>query len=707
MKTLIWKELRENIKWVPLPGLVVLLVFLIDKPDSPMPDPTDTYFFCLTAVVFGAALGFLQIYFESQGDKRSILIHRPLSPSRMFLAKALTGVGLYILALGIPFVCLESWYATPGNMPAPFHWQMSLSWLADILSGLVYYFAGMLVAQREARWYGSRALPLAAAFFCSYLVWALPEFWQALLAIVLIGSMMAVAAWGCFQTGGAYEILPRLAKVALAMTLLTGLLVLSMKGKQFIGESLDPAMHYQVDLDRQGQVFFCVDKEGKGEISITDINGQPANHLMKERYWRSSDTFFEWPVHWGYRHNGRFYVQCQNESKPGSERWYYDHLESRLIGYDGYYRHVLGSFGPDGFTPAGQPRGKPFQGDLRFMTNRWQYILTEFLILPGGVYDVDFTRRSIRMLFTPATGETVINARRWWDDPEANGKLVVVNTNKSINVLQEDGSKVVSMPREFDWEKYGPVFVGRFENPRRYYVWYHLREWLREPEEYANEPSQLIEYDTAGRELARRTVPPFPYPGASYANAMFGLLTPMTEAAALVGASRYVRAADRANGSIHKSSILEYLEYTEYYIPGTATMATVLSPATQPAPGLIPGYIGLILLSAGGSALSCFWLARRYGFSRARRIGWAMIGLFFGWVGLILMLVIQEWPARVSCPTCRKLRVVTRDKCEHCGGLHSTPAPDGTEVFDSSDWSVVRSHMSLAKESEPLLGHRT
>ena len=34
-------------------------------------------------------------------------------------------------------------------MPAPYHWRMSLPWLADILSGLVYYFAGMLMAQRE------------------------------------------------------------------------------------------------------------------------------------------------------------------------------------------------------------------------------------------------------------------------------------------------------------------------------------------------------------------------------------------------------------------------------------------------------------------------------------------------------------------------------------------------------------------------------
>src|SRR6202022_1592779 len=110
------------------------------------------------------------------------------------------------------------------------HWRTSLPWLADILSGLVYYFAGMLTAQREARWYGSRGLARAAAFFCSYLVWALPEFWQALLAIGIIGSFAGVAAWGSFCTGGAYRPLPRLARGALAMTMLLALLGLRMVG---------------------------------------------------------------------------------------------------------------------------------------------------------------------------------------------------------------------------------------------------------------------------------------------------------------------------------------------------------------------------------------------------------------------------------------------------------------------------------------------
>ena len=159
-----------------------------------------------------------------------------------------------MLALGIPFVCLETWKARPGNLPAPYHWRTSLPWLADILSGLVYYFAGMLTAQRDVRWYGSRGLALAAAFFCSFLVWVLPEFWQALLAIGIIGLLVGVAAWGSFCAGGAYAPQPRFAKAALAMTFLAGLLIVSMFGKQMIGEWFDSGFYWEYNIDRQGRV---------------------------------------------------------------------------------------------------------------------------------------------------------------------------------------------------------------------------------------------------------------------------------------------------------------------------------------------------------------------------------------------------------------------------------------------------------------------
>jgi hypothetical protein len=360
--------------------------------------------------------------------------------------------------------------------------------------------------------------------------------------------------------------------------------------------------------------------------------------------------------------------------------WYYAHAQRRLLGYNGYFHHFLGSFGPDGFTPADRRPGEPFTGELRYGTNRWGYLTAEYLAFPSGVYEVDFARRTMQMLFTPVEGETVNSVRRWNQDGKRT--VVVVSTDKSFHVVSEDGSLVVDLPRALDHEKYGPVFVGQFENPQRYFVWYQLRLWLREPEEYRTEPSHLFEYDASGHELARRDVPPFPYPAASYAEALFGLVTPMTEAATLVAASQYVRSVERSQGSTRKSSLLDCFESFQDYIPGTSTLATTVSPAAQPPSGLIPGYIALILLSAVACGVGCFLVARRYAFSRARSIGWALLGFFYGWVGLVLMLALHEWPARILCPHCRSLRVVTRDTCEHCGAPHAAPAPDGTEIFE-------------------------
>jgi hypothetical protein len=150
----------------------------------------------------------------------------------------------------------------------------------------------------------------------------------------------------------------------------------------------------------------------------------------------------------------------------------------------------------------------------------------------------------------------------------------------------------------------------------------------------------------------------------------------MTEAAALVGASRYLRWEARRKGGTRKPVLLDYLENSRYYIPGTSRYEETPS-------GLVPGYLALIVLSGAASAMGCWLLARRYAFSRGRSIMWALVGFFFGWVGWLLMLVLQQWPARVSCPNCRQLRVVTRDRCEHCGGLHAPPASDGTEIFES------------------------
>lgn len=687
MKPLIWKECRENLKWAGLPAIFILLpMILLGGPSEPMFGVGGGVLLFMVTAVFGAGLGFLQVFFESRGDHRAILLHRPLTRSRIFLGKVSAGGGIYLLAMAIPFVGVHVWMATPGNMPAPYHWGTTLPWLADVLAGLVYYFAGMLTAQREARWYGSRGLGLAAAFGCTLLVWTLPEFWQALSVIVFVGMLVGVAAWGSFLAGGAYAPQPRIVKAALALTLLTGLLIVSFIGKLVIGQSFDAGrLSESYTLDRRGRVLVVPWKDGVGPTgTVTDLEARVPPDLQGRRVDRNLIeeieaplTGIEWPVHRSYRNPGRFYVRYYNESTPGNEVWFYAPDQGRLLGYDEDFLQFLGSFGPDGFVPAGQQPPERFQGKLRYPTRLWEAFSPAYLVFPGGVYDVDFSRRTIRTLFTAAEGETVVDARRWRDRREKRS-LAVVSTDTSVHLLTEAGAPVLSVPRAYDREKYGLRSVGRLDDPERYVVWHGPSQWL-EPEETKTMSSYLLEYDAAGHEIARRTLPRRPpLVEPSPAQALFGVATPVTEVTTLVGTTRHLRSEARSTRGTEVWVLGDFLEmWIVHFIPAAVYSADTNS-------GLQFGFTALILLSAAVCALACLLLARRYAFSRARCLGWALSGFFFGWVGLLLMVALQEWPARVRCPSCGQPRRVDRERCEYCGAPHALPAPDGTEIFETT-----------------------
>jgi hypothetical protein len=176
---------------------------------------------------------------------------------------------------------------------------------------------------------------------------------------------------------------------------------------------------------------------------------------------------------------------------------------------------------------------------------------------------------------------------------------------------------------------------------------------------------------------------------ASFAETLYGLFTAPVEAAGLVPATdRQFRQA-KSHGGNEVTPLLYFLAITtQYFIPGFGWERAAESDR-------IFTYIVLILLSALVSALCCYMLARRFAFSRARRIGWLVCGLVFGPVGLLLMLAVQEWPARTPCLQCHKPRLVTRQTCEHCGAPHAKPIEDGTEIFEEDIQSDLQVPMQV------------
>src|SRR5262249_7007029 len=149
-----------------------------------------------------------------------------------------------------------------------------------------------------------------------------------------------------------------------------------------------------------------------------------------------------------------------------------------------------------------------------------------YLSFPDGVYTVDFPRRTVRPLFTPPEGQTVLWAARWRDEKQK-VSLAIVGTDRSVHALDEAGAPGLSAPRACDGDTYGVVGVGRREDRRRCAVGYDPSGYLR-GDAGKTRPSYLGEYEVddagrkEGREVARRRVPPRPLDEPVTGEALFG-----------------------------------------------------------------------------------------------------------------------------------------------------------------------------------------
>jgi hypothetical protein len=646
----------------------------------------------LVQIVFGTALGFAQIYFESRGDKRSLLLHRPLSSGRIFIAKSIAGVALYLLGIGIPFVCIVCLAATPGHMPQPFVWASLLPWVADILVGVVFYFAGMLSGQWEGRWYGSRCLPLGAGLCCWFIAWCAPEFAQAVMAAVITGSIVALAAWGSFHRGGLYESQPVLTKLAVSLVFLMGLSVLSFTGKVFVAACFLPKIDSYVRVDRQGNALLAQEKNGS--LTLTGLNGEaPAGARNREL---DAHALAEIAAPWGkgplptmrsYRSTSRAFLKYANETQPSYEWWWYVPKYGRLLGFDRKSYQPIGSFGPAGFAAPGKQATDRFMEPLIYSSRVYSSSVGNYLVFPRGVYKVDFRERQVHLIFSPSGEETVQWTTRWEDEKLT---LAFVLTNEAIHVIDETGKRFASLPAPVGFENYEASLLGRLEDPTRYWVLYEPK-WYLPLETLEEMPACLLAFDgNSGKALSRQVIParpgkahaikpPIPLVDACGAQIGSGIITSAAESAALVGMTNsFVSNVKESDGADFPLALYWLIVTTQLFLPGVRWFA-------PSHPGVAYGFVGVMLLAALVSAVACYGMARRHALSRARRMGWTLAGFVLGLVGVALMISLQDWPARVRCPNCGKRRVVTRDACEHCGAAHALPNRDGTEIFEPED----------------------
>jgi hypothetical protein len=681
VKTILWKELREGLKWgaAGLLGLGAALALMLStmlrhgslgfRDHDVLVRNEVLVVLGLGTAIVGLALGILQVVFESRGDRWALLVHRPISRSRIFLAKALVGSCLYLAAAGIPFGIACGTMAVldgvPGRLPGPFTWRMLLPGTALIVSGLAYYFAGMLVGIRQARWYLSRALPVGAAVFATVAVLATLTFPWAVVLALAVAAVLATAAWGSFCSGGQPCVRPWPAKAALAVTLLAGVTVAASVIVGPIAALIDDTSQERtrtmLDMDREGKLLLLTQRDSR-LVSITETDGTPPEEYrgvelrwesIGERLARLTWITLVADEVWsrGWRHYLIDVGADLLDNSPGGS-WFYLRDQGVIAVYDGPDGSLSKYVGPESTS------GPPALPAVRFPAGGWALplalMLPRVLVFPDAMYRVAGDGKSLELVFTAAVGDPVEGAGQLMLRQEAGidkTPMTVVVTRGAVHGVGRDGTRLFTVPRKSEWvtaHGWGSSWglgVGRLEGGRTA-LWHGPMALASED---AGAPASHVQIvDASGKLESETDVPRGKHPADRRPATEWAVVTVVP--LAFHGLALFV-------------GLEPPLEMTEELGQGALRLL-----------------VWMILVALLSAALG--WaLARQRGLTPGWTRAWAVAGFLFGLLGILTLLALEEQPARERCVGCGKRRVVSRASCEHCRARWPAPALEGTEIF--------------------------
>jgi hypothetical protein len=678
---MIWKEWRENAKWAALAfaalGLAIVYLTMQGLNRSGDYNSSQSHPLMLIAPatmlfipLFATALGLLQVGTELRRDQWAFLMHRPVSRSVIFGGKAIAGLSLYLLATSLPVLLLALWVQLPGSVPAPFDWRLLLGPLANVLAGISFYFAGMLTAIRPARWYGSRVLGFGGAIACLVLVNVVEEFWQAMLAILILGALLGLAAWGSFLTTGTYERQPRPAKVALGLALYLGIVVAVGGVTFFVVDTVatrqrsrsfdDDFYEMQYGITPKGQLIKYKQQADGSPANVTDLQGRPVI-LAKDKTERvllqtSLDLATGWSRSSNFRSADRYvtslYTLYQSQTK---QLCYWIQNQRRLVLYSKLSNRKIGSLGPGGFVPVASGEAPPFEEDLLDLANVNLESRDNVLSFRHSVYLFNIGERRVKKVFETRYPQGVKATSLAYGNFLPARSNIAVTVNGTVHVLSLTGQMLGAFPLERqDFENFG-LSVSVTPDSKRIFLWYTPYK-----NRAGGKPAQawVSEFSPKGTLVAKTWLPDLKQPERKFDRTTFwyevaapAIETPAVLMAIGYGVTNYFYRKDPI--SVGQDSLNEVRMYFIYTI-----------------------IVSLLCVPVA------YFVARRAGLNRSAMVGWMVTTLLLGLSGLLLLLALREWPTLLSCPQCRKKRSIERDLCEHCGAAFPAPPQDETAIFE-------------------------
>jgi len=666
VKTMFLKELRENFKW----GLLIFGFFCLsvtgwihEAGPQLLFDMTRLETTGVPIAIIGLAMGILQTWFETRPDNFAFVVHRPIARREIFIAKAAAGLFTIYIALALPAIYVVAWAATPGHIPTPFQWRSTLPLIADLLNVAPFYFAGIVLGMRKARWFGSRVLPFGLAAACIIAIRMVPEFWQAIVISVFGTVLSALAAWNVFSTAGAGD-RHGTSRIALGTMIYAGAL-----GIGCIAVSLQSIFPYtpvwhDLRVDRDGNILRVTWNITNKERSCTvaDAEGNPLPQFEgidpdektddgPDRFVRFAGGMFdenravipwiEWTQIYSYRTPTAGMVGLRAIAKPGTRlrRHCMFDVPQRIIEmYDPVTSMLLGTVGPTDYSAGEKLPEERFPGaPLGPMTQGGTHTLT----FPQAVYWMELDLRRVRKLFTATADDPIVAAIEL---PPQTDPPVVVVTQKRVRLFRRSGEEIFSAAHDVDLATHWFTLAVLPSN--------HLMMRAGTIHDPGDKNSQqFLEFDTEGK-LVRRTVP-----------ANFPDDRPSTVARRTCVAGLFYPLAGL---SIFEPQLLDYEFETDAARHGWL-------------------FYGPLLVAAILSGIATLLFGRRLGFSWPKTFAWSVGNVLLGPGGVIVMLSLNDWLARESCSACGGKRLVDRQACSCCGTALPPPMVDGREIFEPEE----------------------
>lgn len=676
MKAIIWKEWREALLIAASAMIAVSLIcawmlnqaLTSNKPWENVWSQGVILPFTICAPLIGIKMGVLQILPELKRDQWAFLVHRPISIGTIFWGKVLAGLSLYFAILLLPLMGVALWLSRPGHTPGPFIGQMFLAPLADILGGVVFYFAAILVTLRFSRSRHSyvRLAAFIFALVCTGLSTGMLEFWQSLLVTAVGVFLAGSAAWGTFISFDNYQKQSIPSRAGLIVSLYIGIAIAIMTCVIFIASMMESApssysfTNYRVDkagrivkVTQSNDGTMVEDLQGK---IIKPLSDSPWTDVINE----TTLLVKQGPLRIeGYRSPQRYAWRVSTANSNGSSDWFFiaNRQWFELYAPKNYQR--IGFVGPEGFSPA--PPQHPFKGPLRnsyYSGVNVVYGEMSIFQFGDGVYHIDFRSRRLQPLHRAASAQEDFEAT----DFIANNHLdkttswsSVVLAKGQLRFFSDQNKLRFTLPLELPSEEYSYLSLAPVSDDKLI-----VREngYKAEGDKTVPLPSKVREVSGTGKVLRRYELPgiqnppqlqqPLPY-------FMSAFIPP--GAVALLSAYCALGSNLGNEGAMQMGKFLGY--HAGFW--WTFTLLTMLA------------------------ALPCALLAWRFGVqhqaSPKTRAIWALSVFFAGLFGLLTLLFLHEWPARLPCANCGTKRNVAQQTCAACAASWPAVPLDGTEIF--------------------------